>query len=475
MALTTKIYSDMLSFRNCINLTIKINNISIFIKKILAKFALRTADGLFWLHKKILQTIKTMGIGLLLIGKYTILPFIVFGYKNVLRFKIKVKNFDFKKINYLVFIKKYLPKIGFSIILLTVATNTLLAQTYSTDEYANRTLLSTLVSSDEEMWNALIEESGPAVNQPRVNNYLEDQGLLQEIAIDNPLSDQEELSAETGVSPDASSLVAVSPGETGELGGETTNLRSAPITYIVQSGDVLSKLAEKFNISMNTILWENKLTWSSTIQPGQKLVILPNSGINYEIKSGDTISSVAKKYQGDINKIIEANGLADASDVHIGDLIFIPDGVKPTAVVSSYKPKLNPITNEGELPVASPDTGTKLMWPLLSQRITQYYSWRHHALDVGDKIGNPIYAAEDGKVERAGWATGYGNSIVINHGNGIKTVYGHSSKLLVETGETVSRGQVIALIGSTGWSTGPHLHFEVRVNEVKQNPLNYIK
>ena len=238
-------------------------------------------------------------------------------------------------------------------------------------------------------------------------------------------------------------------------------------------------------MTVNTILWANNLTWNSTIKPGAKLVILPSSGVDYEIKKGDNLNSVAKKYQADLDKILAYNELSSVSDIRAGDLIFIPEGIKPTQVVSSYKaptvankPKNNPadvFSNEVVPPASDLSANTKLLWPVLSHRITQYFSWRHTGLDVGDKVGNPIYASEDGKIERSGWSTGYGYNVIINHGNGLETLYGHASKLLVKTGDTVSRGQVIALIGSTGWSTGPHLHMEVRVNGVRKNPISYIK
>ncbi len=417
------------------------------------------------------------------IGKFTVLPIVLLIYKSFLLFKIKAKNIDFQKLNYLNFIKKYLPGGIIVIIIIAVTTNNIFAQTYSSDEYANRTLLVSLLPPNEETtFVSLIEESGPATNSDKVTSYLEDQGNLQELVIDTPF--KEETTQTIGTSPDETSLVMITPEEgSGETSGGPTG-RTESVTYTVGSGDVLGAIAEKFNISVNTILWANGLTWNSTIKPGQKLVILPSSGINYEIKKGDTVSSIAKKYQSDSDKIINANKLANASDISVGDLLFIPNGVKPTQVVSSYQPKTQAKTpstpqatyGDEDVPDASDiDTGTKLLWPVLSHRITQYYSWRHYAIDIGDKIGNPIYAAEDGKIERAGWNNGYGNNVVINHGNGIKTLYGHSSKLLVHAGDTVSRGQVIALIGSTGWSTGPHLHLEVIVNGSKKNPLNYIK
>ena len=117
-----------------------------------------------------------------------------------------------------------------------------------------------------------------------------------------------------------------------------------------------------------------------------------------------------------------------------------------------------------------------MLWPMISRRVTQYFKWRHAGLDVGDKMGNPIYAAENGVVEYSGWERGgWGNTVMVNHGNGTKTRYSHASKLLVVAGENVKKGQVIALIGSTGRSTGPHLHFGVYVNGRALNPLQYLR
>ena len=117
----------------------------------------------------------------------------------------------------------------------------------------------------------------------------------------------------------------------------------------------------------------------------------------------------------------------------------------------------------------------KLAWPTVGARITQYYSWRHHAIDVANKTGTPIYATDAGVIEVAGWGTGYGNQIVIDHGGGRKSRYAHMSKFYVKKGQAVKKGQVIGAIGSTGRSTGPHLHFEYIINGVKYNPLNYLK
>jgi len=413
--------------------------------------------------------------------KILFLPFIVLVYKNIVLLKIKFKNHHFKSGAVIIFIKKYMAGAVISLIIVGTTASNIFAQNYSTDEYAQRTLLSTLIKNDEANWSDVIEEKAP-INRPAPSlSYISNQDTLQEpLVINTETNSGGEV---IGLSADATSLVMINSDEDSlEIPIPT---RTANVDYIVQSGDTLGAIAEKFDITVNTILWANNLTWNSMIKPGAKLVILPSSGVDYEVQKGDNLNSIAKKYQANIDKILSYNNLSNISDIKTGDLIFLPEGIKPTKVVSSYKaptvankPKTTPadVYSDEDLPPASDlSANTKFLWPVLSHRITQYFSWRHTGLDVGDKVGNPIYATEDGKVERSGWSTGYGYNVIINHGNGLETLYGHASQLLVKTGETVSRGQVIALVGNTGWSTGPHLHLEVRVNGVRKNPISYIK
>ena len=126
--------------------------------------------------------------------------------------------------------------------------------------------------------------------------------------------------------------------------------------------------------------------------------------------------------------------------------------------------------------ISIPSSG-QLLWPIPnSKRVTQYFRWRHTGLDIGDKYGSTIVAADNGTIELSGWgAGGWGYTIVVDHGNGMKTRYAHASKLLVEAGQNVEKGQTIALVGSTGRSTGPHLHFGVYVNGRAVNPLEYLR
>ncbi|MEA3398669.1 MAG: M23 family metallopeptidase [Patescibacteria group bacterium] len=253
--------------------------------------------------------------------------------------------------------------------------------------------------------------------------------------------------------------------------------RTKTVVYTVRPGDTISTIASEFEISVSTILWENNLSAYSIIRPGDKLNILPMSGITHAVTSGQNISSIAKKYDIEKEKILTANSLAAQSTLQIDQKLLIPNGRKIT--YSSYTPTtysgISAIKKIVKSPNAAPAPGNKMNWPTEGSRITQYYSWRHHGLDIANKNGTPIYAADAGTIEMLGWGTGYGNQIIINHGGGKKTRYAHLSKFYVKKGQKVGKGETIAAMGSTGWSTGPHLHFEVIINGVKYNPLNYIK
>lgn len=258
--------------------------------------------------------------------------------------------------------------------------------------------------------------------------------------------------------------------------------RSSIIQYTIQSGDTISTIARRFNLNVNTVLWANNLTAFSIIRPGKELTILPTDGFLYKVKSGDTLGRLAQTYDTAVEKIISSNNLASASSIRIGQELIIPGIKRSSSVTSSSIAKntsasgLNVIKEivSSETPSSS---SNKMAWPTSGHRITQYFSWSHNGLDIGEKVGTPIYAADDGVVEisQGGWNGGYGNTILLDHGGGKKTRYGHASKLLVSKGDSVEKGQLIALIGSTGRSTGPHLHFEVVINGKRYNPLNYIR
>jgi len=251
----------------------------------------------------------------------------------------------------------------------------------------------------------------------------------------------------------------------------STAARTAIEYYEVQIDDTISSIAERFNLNLNTLLWENRLSARSIIRPGQKLTILPTNGVTYRIGRGDTVASIAKKYAVTTENILAYNKISSSS-LTIGQTIVIPGGRPPAAPVAlvARTATVTPIN----APAGS--STTKLLWPTGAKRITQYYTWRHGGIDIAGPTGTAIYAAEDGIVEVSGWNKGgYGYYIIIDHGGGLKTLYGHASKLHVAAGDRVTRGDQIANVGSTGRSTGPHLHFEVRIRGSRTNPLNYIR
>jgi len=365
--------------------------------------------------------------------------------------------------------KKIITTLIIVVVTSLIVTNNLAAKETTRDEFGRDTLLFNLVR-DELGEAAIIEDNNPA--QTNKATYVPKDADLESVTELNPnapidLSETDNLTVSQG----GSALV-----KQNLTAPDQPRTRTEVETYTVQPGDTASSIARTFGLSVNTILWSNDLSSYSIIRPGDTLSILPQDGVIHTIAKGDTIKSIADKYQGDEIEIIEANDL-DPSALTVGKKILVPGGAPPA-------PKIVPRTTQSTSivsniftppPAADPNTNTKLLWPANSHRINQYYSWRHRGLDIDGDIGDPAYAPESGKIIKAGWGTGYGNHVIIDHGNGIVTLMGHMSKLLVEAGDAVSRGDVVALIGSTGWSTGPHIHLEVRVNGEKMNPLSYTK
>lgn len=248
--------------------------------------------------------------------------------------------------------------------------------------------------------------------------------------------------------------------------------RDKTIEYEVISGDTVSQVAEKFGVSENTILWENDLSSDSTIRAGQKLSVLPVSGVVAKVAPGDTIYSLAKKYQANAQAIIDFpfNDIGDDFQLASGQLLIIPDGAPPAAP----KPAPTQYLASVNIPVA--DLGSsQFIWPI-SGGISQYFAWYHPGVDITNSPGTPVRASDSGTVVVAGWLDnyGYGNRVIIDHGNGFRTLYAHLSAIYVAPGQTVSKGDVIGAVGSTGRSTGPHLHIEIIKDGVHLNPLGLL-
>ncbi len=263
---------------------------------------------------------------------------------------------------------------------------------------------------------------------------------------------------------------------------DTENRKSIE-EYTVQEGDTLYGIAQKFGLSINTILWANNLSVNSVLRPGDKLTILPVDGVKYTVKSGDTLSRIASKYNVEQDKIESYNGLESGDVLSIGQELIIPGGTQIAATTSTSKaisriiskPSTSTSSSSSAAQISSGASAGSMIWPTDLHVITQYFSWKHNGLDIDCYYDNDNYAAAAGYVTIAGWRGGYGYLVEIDHGNGIKTRYGHHAALYVKQGDYVYQGQPIGRCGTTGNSTGTHLHFEVIVNGVRRNPLEYIR
>lgn len=226
--------------------------------------------------------------------------------------------------------------------------------------------------------------------------------------------------------------------------------------YIVQPGDTLTSIAEKFSISLETIFWANDLTAKSVLKVGQKLVIMPITGLMHIVRQGDTLSGIAMIYETKVDGIVEFNELTDEARIYAGDFLIIPGGKKPK-VSARY--------------AAVPLSNSYFMVPIPSPaKVTQGLHW-YNAVDLSNgKCSEPVYAAAGGEVQRTGYTALGGNYVRILHPNGVVTYYGHLSKIAANPSQKVYQGQVIGYVGHSGVTApagpaGCHLHFDVRFAE----------
>jgi murein DD-endopeptidase MepM/ murein hydrolase activator NlpD len=343
----------------------------------------------------------------------------------------------------------------------------------------NNSVLASATEAEEE--EILLEEAATEAAPEQENSYLN--GLA--------LSTQEFHGEETydgtddGLYDDSLEEEFVSPFDNAvrvlpeAAPSERPATRTTIVEYAVQDGDTVASIADRFGLTMSTVLAANGLSSRGLIRPGQVLRILPVDGVIYKIKKGDTLLKIAQTYRSELEKIMEMNGLSSEM-VAVGTELILPDGRAPAPPAPKPPSRLASNIRDVFIPPPAADrVGTsKLLWPTAVRRITQYYRRGHTGVDIAGPMGTPIYASDDGVVVTSGWNRGgYGNMIIVDHGNGILTRYAHHTKNLVGVGDAVKRGDVIALMGSTGRSTGPHLHFEVMLGSTSRraNPLDYVR
>jgi murein DD-endopeptidase MepM/ murein hydrolase activator NlpD len=269
------------------------------------------------------------------------------------------------------------------------------------------------------------------------------------------------------------------------------------ITYTVQTGDSLFSIADQFGLQPETILWGNFEILEDNphlLSTGQVLNILPVDGTYYKWNTGDSLARVAEffgadpeailSYPGNYIDLTTTDAFTTSTGIQAGSWVIVPSGRRP---LKDWGPpaisRSNPASARyygdgycGSVYEGAIGTGT-FIWPTTDRSISGYnYSGIHPAIDIGGSLGNPIYASDNGVVVFSGWSNyGYGYMVVIDHGNGWQTAYAHLSAVAVGCGQSVFQGGYIGALGSTGNSSGPHLHFELVYNGAKPNPLDYLQ
>ncbi|MGQ9517556.1 MAG: LysM peptidoglycan-binding domain-containing protein [Anaerolineae bacterium] len=259
-----------------------------------------------------------------------------------------------------------------------------------------------------------------------------------------------------------------------EAPAELAQLRPAVVLlrkYVVREGDTISDIAGAFGLDQKSIIWANPDLQANPnrLRVGQELVIPPADGVVHTIQSGDTLLGIARRYGVTMNAILDSpyNPVLDPEALKVGEKIFVPGGKLPVRQARRGMTKAS-------LPADAPVGTGALIWPVRG-RISQGFKATHPAIDIAISKGTPVVAADTGYVVRAGWTdVGYGLMVVIDHNNGMQTLYAHLNEIFVEAGTPVTQGQTIGTVGATGRATGPHLHLEVIVDNVRRNPLDYL-
>ena len=266
---------------------------------------------------------------------------------------------------------------------------------------------------------------------------------------------------------------------------EVQQLRGGEIvTHIVEEGETLQAIAERYSLEVNTIVWENDLASEKTaVKAGDELRILPVDGVNIRVAKGETIYTIARKYglkEEQAQMIVDYPFNEFLNDetftLAVGQNLIVPYGIKPKASTGTVAN-----TYSRAVFTQTPDAGTvaasgQFIWPASGGISQGYIPGIHRAIDIANRGAGPILAADGGTVVAAGWdSSGYGNRVIVDHGNGFSTLYAHMSALQVSVGQAVDKGGVVGQMGSTGRSTGIHLHFEIRSGGALLNPLQFLQ
>jgi len=310
-----------------------------------------------------------------------------------------------------------------------------------------------------------------------------------------------------------------------EASGGEVRLPPAVRAYVVRRGDTVQSVAKRFDLTTLGLVSANpNLKSLDRLEVGSTLYIpTAEPGLLVRLGRGETIQDLAKRFGLSVSEIARANGLSSPTDVQPGDLVLLPGVQAKTAYqrllriqeaerkareeearrlaeerrrqeearqrrlaeqrrLEQSRARLQQVQSQPRLRRANAVVAAAgYRWPMSNFTVTNYFGRRgafqrfHTGIDLAAPVGTPVYAARAGQVSIAGWSRfGYGLHVIIDHGESHETLYAHMSRIVVRPGQWVDRGELIGYVGSTGWSTGPHLHFELRVGGVVRNPMAYL-
>jgi murein DD-endopeptidase MepM/ murein hydrolase activator NlpD len=265
------------------------------------------------------------------------------------------------------------------------------------------------------------------------------------------------------------------------------------IPYRVRTGDTFQSIGSRYGVSWELVAAMNNISAPYDLKPGQQIYIPRDPQTEIVVAKGDTLWDLSRKYGVDLGTLMVYNGLYAGDVLSVGQVLYVPDSASVgepvitasaqvvasrSAATVNYRPVTAKKTTSNASSVVSANKGG---WTLpIKGTVTSEYGKRksgsHHGIDLAAPKGTTIKAAKGGTVLHSGWYNSiYGNAVIIDHGNGEKTLYGHCSKTTAKEGTTVAAGEAIAKVGSTGRSTGPHVHFEIYIDGKTVNPRNYLK
>lgn len=445
-----------------------------------------------WLLRLIKALVQSLWVILMLllnpfwiIAKVLFRPIVLFGYRQYLRVIARLKHSAFmqNKVLFLFGNKYFIHVLVATLTLFVTSANLLQAQSGYRTEFGTDSGLYKIVSQNSELGTTvtLVEHGLP---KPKRHSYVNTAGVMvANIPNVNPAAKPPQTVGDQLRLAEGNSALVSS-----NILNTDVGIRSGITEYKIRDGDTISEIADRFGITVQTILLSNNLTSSSYIKPGNTLKILPISGISYVIASGDTLDKIIEKYKGNLDETVQINDIGEDHTIAVGKEIVIAGGTPPPP---PPPPTTSYIASVGSSRYSSSAVGANIgsnlpnyitagqfNYPVGCRgAMTTYWGHAGRGRDLPCPSGTPVYAATEGtaNISYTGYGHGYGNAIDLYGPNGVMTRYGHMSAFAINSGQYVSRGQVIGYVGSTGWSTGPHLHFEIHINGVTYDPINYLR